>query len=131
MVLRSASVNAVDGCRSKELERFAKVRLLGKDGDGLSAIEPVQYQRRFMDNLEFITRDVATFVDEDPQTGVTTSSPGRVRFSDSGFGGSATRGSLPTIRAGGSLEEDGRLLFSNRKDIEGVDESVEALQGSE
>jgi hypothetical protein len=118
-----------DGRRSKELERFAKVRLLRKDGDGLSAIEPVQYQRRFMDNLEFITRDVATLADEDPQAGVAMSTSGRVSLSDCNFGGSMG-GNLPKIRAGGSMEEEGRLL-SSTSDVDGVDESVEALQGPE
>jgi len=32
---------------NKKVERFSKVFILGKNGDGLSAIDPVVYARRF------------------------------------------------------------------------------------
>ncbi|KAG6616460.1 phosphatidylinositol-4-phosphate 5 kinase-like protein [Phytophthora cinnamomi] len=38
----------------KKLERFLKVNLQQKDGDGLSAIDPVRYQRRFETKLREI-----------------------------------------------------------------------------
>eukprot|EP01047_Picozoa_sp_COSAG01_P089392 COSAG01_NODE_21505_length_899_cov_0.911250_2_plen_90_part_00 len=41
----------------KRLERAAKVHLLCKDGNGASAIHPIRYQERFMDNLDLITAD--------------------------------------------------------------------------
>jgi hypothetical protein len=40
---------------SKQLERFYKVYVLRKDGEGVSVMNPIDYQRRFMDNLELIT----------------------------------------------------------------------------
>ena len=39
----------------KRCERFAKTSLLGKDGDKLSAIEPVEYAKRFE---KFMIRNV-------------------------------------------------------------------------
>ena len=38
----------------KQLERFWKVQINRKDGDGLSAIDPVRYQRRFEAKLREI-----------------------------------------------------------------------------
>ncbi|CAI5719794.1 unnamed protein product [Hyaloperonospora brassicae] len=38
----------------KQLERFFKVRIQQKDGEGLSAVDPVQYQRRFESKLREI-----------------------------------------------------------------------------
>jgi hypothetical protein len=113
-------------CRSKELERFTKVRLLRKDGDGLSAIEPKQYQKRFMKNLEFITMDVAEVIGV-RQSAVVANTSGRTTFSENSFG-SAMEGSLPTIRAGGSMDEQQGLLAGN---VDRVDDSVEAAPGAE
>jgi 1-phosphatidylinositol-4-phosphate 5-kinase len=42
---------------SKKAERCAKVCILRKDGEGLSAVNPLAYQARFMENLDLITAD--------------------------------------------------------------------------
>lgn len=113
-------------CRSKELERFTKVQLLRKDGDGLSAIEPKQYQKRFMRNLEFITMDVSEVVGV-RRSEVARSTSESASSYESSFG-SAMEGSLPTIRDEGSMEEQQGPLVGG---MGRVDDSVEAAPGAE
>lgn len=110
--------------RSKELERCAKTCLLRKNGDGLSAIEPMQYQQRFMDNLESITQDAADVGGEKRQSI-------SARFSGSSF--ASVKGGddpLPAIRAGESTKDASNLL-GNTAGIDSVDASVELSKGVE
>jgi len=46
----------------KQLERFIKTKLLRKDPKGISAIDPYQYQRRFMDRIREIIKDESYFL---------------------------------------------------------------------
>ena len=46
---------------SKMTERYTKVYLMGADSAGLSCIEPVAYQRRFMQKMREILLDESEF----------------------------------------------------------------------
>jgi len=46
----------------KKVERFIKYKLLRKDPKGISAIDPYQYQRRFMDRMREIIKDESYFL---------------------------------------------------------------------
>lgn len=48
----------------KKAERFLKVTFLRKDKEGLSAIEPVRYQERFMERMRMIIRNSKEFLTE-------------------------------------------------------------------
>ena len=79
-----------------------------------------------MENLEFITMDAVDVVGMELQSGATATTR-TVSVSTPGIameGGDC----LPTIRAGGSAEEDGGALASPGAT---VNESVEAFQGAE
>merc|ERR1719494_1801447 len=47
----------------KRGERFLKTKFLRKNPDGLSAIDPLQYQRRFMERMHQIIKDENEYFD--------------------------------------------------------------------
>jgi len=58
-----SSICYKNGIFGKKGERFFKIWFRGKDPDGLSAIEPQQYQRRFMNRMREIIQDEQRFLD--------------------------------------------------------------------
>ena len=59
----------------KKLERFFKVKIQGKSGDGLSCIEPVTYRQRFLRRME----ELVDFDMDEPESPARTTEDSAIR----------------------------------------------------